>query len=214
MVPPPTLLQFLPQLNTWSHRSSLIFNISKHPRWSDKALHPTLGMVWNQYVDTADDAEFSTVWQVLGLVEPDPGWQVIQVWLGVCGQVWRCSLPAIFVCMGWVVFWKGSCHARTSTLFLLLCSLVFFFFFFPISLAFCLYGKEFWMFHGFIAMGWLMWEQCWDQITHFEGKTEGASQFPLRRRDGALSHPDSSFTPSESPDLQHRRGRIPRLFLV
>lgn len=69
-LPNPPLLQFLPFLKGWSHRSSLIFQNSKYPCCSGKALHTTLGMIWNRYKDPADDAEFSTKCEVLGLVWP------------------------------------------------------------------------------------------------------------------------------------------------
>lgn len=43
-----------------------------------------------------------------------------------------------------------------------------------------------------------MLQHC-DQITHFEGKTEGGSQLPLDQHDSSLSHGLTHLSPPQKP---------------
>lgn len=149
--------------------------------------------------------------EVIGLVYPDPGWNVIHVWLKGYGQVWRCFQPTVLACG-----WPSSLLKRSvscESIHMVAPSLLFYPF--SISMALCVYGKEFFMFHEFIAIRWLMLHHCWDQITHFEGTTEGGSQFPLCRRDSSLTHGLTHLSPSQKPQTYSTWSyRIPHSFLL
>lgn len=133
--------------------------------------------------------------EVVGLVYSDPGWNVVHVWFQGHDEVWRCLLPTLLAC-GWPSGLLKKSESRKS-IHMVAPSLLFYPF--SISMALCVYGKEFLMFHEFIAIRWLMLQHCWDRITHFDGKTEGGSQFPLCLHDSSLSHGVSHLSPPQKP---------------